>query len=152
MNGQSDESSPIKETDIVFDCPFCGKSLAIDYRGAGLNVQCTDCGQNVQVPIPEGMDVSDMDSTREEQEIRILNLRRALSTAEERIRELEVDVESLRSRRSTLEHTRTEDKTRMVQMRNAMTAIRKSHDEIMKAVESIAGLIAEPEERGRERK
>lgn len=97
MEEYSDESNQIRETDIVFDCPYCSKSLAIDYRGAGLNVQCTDCGRNVQVPIPEGMDISDLDSSVEEQEVRILNLRRTLAMAEERISSLEAELERLRA-------------------------------------------------------
>ena len=27
------DSAEIRDTDIVFDCPYCGKSLVIDYRG-----------------------------------------------------------------------------------------------------------------------
>ena len=56
MTDAVEESSEVKETDIVFDCPHCGKSLAIDYRGAGLTIPCTDCGNYVEVPIPDGMD------------------------------------------------------------------------------------------------
>ncbi|MBR4354566.1 MAG: hypothetical protein IKP97_04625 [Kiritimatiellae bacterium] len=51
----------IRDTDIVFDCPQCGKSLVIDYRGAGLTINCSDCGTPVLVPIPDGMDIKDLD-------------------------------------------------------------------------------------------
>lgn len=51
----------IRDTDIVFDCPYCGKNLAIDYRGAGLQIDCTECGKSVLVPIPEGMEIGDLD-------------------------------------------------------------------------------------------
>ena len=95
MADNPDQVNDVRESDLVFDCPYCGKSLAIDYRGAGLNIQCSDCGRNVQVPIPEGMDISDLDSSVEEQEIRILNLRRALSAAEERINQLEPELKAL---------------------------------------------------------
>lgn len=80
------ETLEIKETDIVFDCPNCGKSLAIDYRGAGLTIPCTDCGKSVEVPIPEGMQLADIDSNVEEQGGLILNLRKSLAAAEYRIR------------------------------------------------------------------
>lgn len=36
--------------DILFECPFCTKSLQIDARGAGLMIECPDCHQQVQVP------------------------------------------------------------------------------------------------------
>ena len=53
----------IPETDIVFECPHCGKSLSIDPRGAGLVIRCTQCQQPVTVPIPEGMAIEDFDAT-----------------------------------------------------------------------------------------
>ena len=33
---QDADAAEIRDTDIQFDCPQCGKSLVIDYRGAGL--------------------------------------------------------------------------------------------------------------------
>jgi transcription elongation factor Elf1 len=47
------QASPITAADIVFDCPYCSKSLAIDRQGAGLLVTCPDCGQELLVPDPE---------------------------------------------------------------------------------------------------
>jgi predicted RNA-binding Zn-ribbon protein involved in translation (DUF1610 family) len=44
--------TPLSESDIVFECPHCGKSLAIDQRGAGFVVSCPDCQARVQVPGP----------------------------------------------------------------------------------------------------
>jgi predicted RNA-binding Zn-ribbon protein involved in translation (DUF1610 family) len=40
----------LQPTDIIFECPQCGKSLAIDVRGAGYLVKCPDCGTQLQVP------------------------------------------------------------------------------------------------------
>ncbi|HMP76598.1 MAG TPA: hypothetical protein PKE12_09900 [Kiritimatiellia bacterium] len=40
----------LQPTDIIFDCPQCGKSLAIDMRGAGYVVRCPDCQTDIQVP------------------------------------------------------------------------------------------------------
>jgi len=97
----------IKATDIVFDCPFCGKSLAIDYRGAGLSIDCTDCGKRVEVPIPEGMELGDFDRTAEEQEINIIHLRKALTTAEGRIDSLQKEIDELQDQRRTLDEYRT---------------------------------------------
>ena len=31
---ENTEEAEIRDTDIVFDCPHCGKNLVIDYRGA----------------------------------------------------------------------------------------------------------------------
>ena len=57
----NDEGAEIRDTDIVFDCPHCGKNLVIDYRGAGLQINCSECGESVLVPIPDGMELSDLD-------------------------------------------------------------------------------------------
>lgn len=106
MVGDSD-STEIKPTDIVFDCPFCSKSLAIDYRGAGLTIPCSDCGQEVQVPIPEEMELADIDSSDEEQEARILNLRRALTEVREQVDRLETQLVDETARRTQLEEAQS---------------------------------------------
>ena len=51
------DEDEIRDTDIVFDCPHCGKNLVIDYRGAGLQINCSECGETVLVPIPDGMEL-----------------------------------------------------------------------------------------------
>ena len=58
---ENTEEEEIRDTDIVFDCPHCGKSLVIDYRGAGLQINCSECGETVLVPIPDGMELTDLD-------------------------------------------------------------------------------------------
>ena len=58
---ENTDEAEIRDTDIVFDCPHCGKNLVIDYRGAGLQINCTDCGASVLVPIPDGMELADLD-------------------------------------------------------------------------------------------
>ena len=60
VRGDVDEAE-IRDTDIVFDCPHCGKSLVIDYRGAGLQINCSECGEPALVPIPDGMELHDLD-------------------------------------------------------------------------------------------
>ena len=39
--------------DILFKCPQCQKSLAVDERGAGRNINCPDCGKSVEIPQPD---------------------------------------------------------------------------------------------------
>ena len=95
MAETTENSNEVKDTDIIFDCPHCGKSLAIDYRGAGLFIPCTDCGKTVTVPIPEGMELADIDLSEEEQEIKILHLRKSLIAAEHRIQLLELEIKQI---------------------------------------------------------
>ena len=58
---ETGDETEIRDTDIVFDCPHCGKNLVIDYRGAGLQINCSECGEPVLVPIPDGMELTDLD-------------------------------------------------------------------------------------------
>lgn len=53
-NGDSvdTEESAIKDTDIEFDCPFCGESMYIDCQYVGQEISCTKCGRAVIVPRP----------------------------------------------------------------------------------------------------
>ncbi len=85
----TDETTPeviddveIKPTDIVFDCPNCGHNLCVDYRAAGLQVPCSDCGAIIQVPIPDGMQIDDLDSDPGEMLQQLLQTRRMLVKAE----------------------------------------------------------------------
>ena len=59
--GSDGQDVQIQDTDIVFDCPHCGHNLCIDYRGAGLQITCSECEEPVLVPIPDGMKISDLD-------------------------------------------------------------------------------------------
>lgn len=104
----------IPETDIVFECPHCGKSLSIDPRGAGLVIRCTQCGRPVTVPIPEGMSIEDFDATPEELSAQLLNTRKGLARAQRRVTELEAEVAELRAFRENALRFRAalgEDKT-----------------------------------------
>lgn len=143
MADQRDETSEIKDTDIVFDCPHCGKSLAIDYRGAGLAIPCTDCGESVEVPIPEGMELTDIDSSSEDQEMRILNLRKSLGAAEQRIVQLETEVENLTQRRDALEAMHTEDASRLRIVREQADVAGRALEQITAAFQNIADTLEE---------
>jgi len=138
MADDPESAAEIKDSDIVFDCPHCGKSLAIDYRGAGLNIECTDCGNSVIVPIPDRMELTDIDSTPEEQEIRILNLRKSLSAAQERIEELDGRIGELTERRRALEQDDLERKRDLATVLERVNAIHRSLAEIYRALDGIS--------------
>ncbi|MBL7076951.1 MAG: hypothetical protein ISS31_05735 [Kiritimatiellae bacterium] len=135
------ETDEIQETDIVFDCPDCGKSLCIDYRGAGLNITCTDCGEEVVVPIPDGMELDDLDSTPQDQEVRIINLRNSLSLSEARVRELEVEVADLKERSMELKAARDAVMQNADDVRERIAQIEKSQSDIYRAVDGLSVLI-----------
>lgn len=72
----------IMPTDIVFDCPNCNHNLVVDYRAAGLQVPCSQCGTIIQVPIPDGMHIEDLDCAPGELLQQLLQTRRMLVKAE----------------------------------------------------------------------
>ena len=92
----------IRDTDIVFDCPHCGHNLAIDYRGAGLQINCVQCGESVLVPIPDGMKIDDLDIEPGEILKQLFKTRRDLQRQEQRAEDLEEQVRGLVERNSML--------------------------------------------------
>ncbi|NLF23951.1 MAG: hypothetical protein GX590_12420 [Lentisphaerae bacterium] len=124
------DDGEINDNDIVFDCPNCGHGLVINYRGAGLIINCAECNQPVQVPIPDGMELADLDQEPEELQNQIRNLRRALYKAEERGRELEDVVNSLKERRTILEKERVSQLHRLAEIRGAFEHVQRLHGEI----------------------
>jgi len=46
----SNELPEIGPRDIVFDCPFCEKSMVVDEVAVGMTVECPRCGGQVIVP------------------------------------------------------------------------------------------------------
>lgn len=140
MTQGSDADVAIKETDIIFDCPNCGKSLAIDYRGAGLTIKCSDCGSDVQVPIPDGMEIEDLDRPLEDQEVRIVQLRRSLQNAQDRIALLESSIEDLMQRRDVLERERSAQALKMGEILEKVGVIESAIKELSKAASSVSDL------------
>ncbi|MDD5706329.1 MAG: hypothetical protein PHR35_10405 [Kiritimatiellae bacterium] len=131
----------IQDTDIVFDCPHCGHGLVIDYRGAGLITNCTECGKAVQVPIPDGMELADLDQEPEDLQAQVINLRRSLFKAEQHGRELEEVVSSLKERRSVLEKARAGQLHRLAEIRGACEHIQRLQAEVATTLTRVFDLI-----------
>jgi len=89
------EGAEIRDTDIVFDCPHCGKSLVIDYRGAGLQINCSECSKDVLVPIPDGMELTDLDLDPGEILKQLFATRRNFQRAESQVQALKARLVSL---------------------------------------------------------
>ena len=101
-DGTEENGTIIRDTDIVFDCPHCGHNLAIDYRGAGLQINCVRCGESVLVPIPDGMKIDDLDIEPGEILKQLFKTRRDLQKQELRAEGLEEQVRGLVERNSML--------------------------------------------------
>ena len=93
----SENGTIIRDTDIVFDCPHCGHNLAIDYRGAGLQINCVQCGEPVLAPIPDGMKIDDLDLDPGEILKQLFATRRNLQRAEARAEALEAKIAAVKA-------------------------------------------------------
>ena len=95
LETQSADGAEIRDTDIVFDCPHCSKTLVIDYRGAGLQISCSECGKDVLVPISDGMELTDLDMDPGEILKQLFATRRNYQKAETRVQGLKARLVSL---------------------------------------------------------
>lgn len=135
----------IKDTDIIFECPHCSKSLAIDYHAAGLSIPCTDCAKLVVVPIPDGMEISDLDSTEQDQGALIIHLRESLLDCQTRMRLLESMVENFKKERRESEARQAGPAAdgQFAKFAHDVETISRAVDQINAALASMAGTIRE---------
>jgi hypothetical protein len=138
-----DDAGEIKDSDIVFDCSHCGKSLAIDYRGAGLTIPCSDCGNMVEVPIPEGMQLADLDTSEEQRESMILGLRRSLVAANRRIAQLEAEIDEINARRETLEKGRSDNIYQFGKILEKVSVVQALQEQMSAAITAVSDIAKE---------
>lgn len=143
MLDTDDQGQKIMPTDIVFDCPHCDHELVIDYRGAGLTVNCTECDKPVQVPIPDGMEVSDLDETPAQLFAQLLQARCTLSKAERRIAELEGVVASLMDRRSAMEKSRVATLHRCAELTSLCQTLQRNQTDMSAVLGRMLMTLAE---------
>lgn len=143
----SEGTDEIRATDIVFDCPNCKHNLAIDYRGAGLQITCVECGQPVLVPIPDGMKIDDLDLSSGELLTQLFQTRRMLLKSEQRVAELEEALTSVKARRTELEKSRITTLHRCAELINMTQNIVKSQNDETTTLNRMVALITEEQQR-----
>jgi len=124
--------------DIIFDCPHCGKSLAIDARGAGLEITCPDCNAQVMVP---GLPLEEQEQEEEEPGIfdllpkepqaRIEALEEALEGSHAKIGRLVESLEEVRDRRRYLEKLRSDNLARFKLISQELEIVQNAMDRIV---------------------
>ncbi len=137
------DTDQIPETDIVFECPYCGKSLSIDQRGAGLVIECTACQQMVTVPIPDGMELSDIDLPPEERETQLSNMRVVLGQAQRRVAELTEENATLREANSAAEKSFSVRNRRLNDLRALCHSLLKNQTEAAELLSRLRRLLDE---------
>ncbi len=130
------DTSEVREGDILFDCPYCGKNLAIEAAGAGLMVPCVGCGKPVQVPIPDAATpeapvaavprpvVLEGEDPRDT----IRQLDEALAMANQQIDRLTAEKEALQERRAFLEQIRVTGAARLERIAAELATLQDALD------------------------
>ncbi len=130
------DTTEIREGDILFDCPYCGKNMAIESAGAGLMVPCANCGKPVQVPIPDSATPEapvaaaprPVPVEGEDPEATIRQLDAALAMANGQIDRLLAEKEALQERRAFLEQFRIVNASRLEQIAKELSAVQDALD------------------------
>jgi predicted nucleic acid-binding Zn-ribbon protein len=141
MSDNTPPLSDITEQDVVFECPHCGKSLAIDRRGSGLTIACPGCQTQVRVPVPHDVKLRQAVQTLASLaggEASVEELTDALKLSESRVLELASNLSELTAQRRELEKLRRDQAERIARLRKEFTAIQESLDRIAFVLEDGA--------------
>lgn len=125
--------------DIIFECPYCERSLAIDVRGAGLIITCPDCQKKVQVPglPPETrLPAAPLASADPQERIRVLSEQMAISQA--KVERLVASLEEVRERRRYLEKLRADNMARFEQIGKELVIVQNALDRIVGVIEDAS--------------
>ena len=137
------DNAEILDTDIVFNCPHCTKSLVIDQSAAGMLVKCTDCGEEIEVPggaveeeahheqaeAPEAIPTV-LDSAAED-------LAAALAASQQKVQELVAEKQEINKRRMHLEDERMANLNRFKLISREMNTITAAVGRIMNALRNV---------------
>ena len=131
-----EDMTDVRVGDILFDCPYCGKNMAIESAGAGLMVPCANCGRAVQVPIPDqatpeapvAANHQPVASGDEDSQTTIRQLDAALTMANQTIDRLLAEKEALQERRAFLEQMRSTNASRYEQIATELSTVQEALD------------------------
>jgi predicted nucleic acid-binding Zn-ribbon protein len=126
MSTKSTQETAFTENDIIFECPYCSKSMAIDKRGMGLTVNCPDCEGLVRVPTVS----EDTSSSPDSVNMPVEGLADALDESREEINELRAKIESLNELREKLETQTTIHEQKLGELRREFGTIQAALDRV----------------------
>lgn len=145
INRAESKNAQLSGRDILFECGNCGKSLAIDYRGAGLNVNCPQCESELEVPIPEGFDLAELDKEMSDSVETVMDMQKptleqsdkpaAPSAGDDaQVAALKTELEALRAQRRYLEQQH-------VNMLKTIKAVNREVAEFHKALDELTAML-----------
>jgi len=125
-------NTSIQPNDIVFDCPHCGKSLAIDGDGAGMAITCPDCQNVIQVPYPDALAA---ETAADATQMQLLH--EQLAAAQNRVAELTAEFNVATLKIEHLEKAQSDLKTQLEQMSTEWGVIQNALDRVMALMQEI---------------
>lgn len=143
MNQVKSKNPILSGSDILFECGQCGKSLAIDCRGAGLNIHCPQCDSELEVPIPDGFDLAALDKEisdsveSDEGSVAVMPVSAKNGVASDerpQINALKTELEVLRTHRRYLEQQH-------ISMLKTIKAVTLQLDEFHKAIDELSLML-----------
>ncbi|MDO9542827.1 MAG: hypothetical protein Q7J98_10960 [Kiritimatiellia bacterium] len=143
MNHAESKNPTLSGRDILFECGQCGKSLSIDCRGAGLNIPCPHCDSELEVPIPEGFDLAELDKEISAAVVADDDLTATMpapdteavsSDESEQINKLQSELEAFRAQRRYLEQQRAN-------MLKTIKTVTREVGEFHKALDDLASML-----------
>ena len=121
--------------DIVFECPVCGKSMAIDPQGAGLVVSCPGCSSDIQVPTPEFQESPPPEAGGEGSE-QIRMLLHSLSKSQSKVQSATESLDETNRRRVYLERMRADHLSRFEKIAEELALIQNAIDRVVTLIEN----------------
>jgi predicted nucleic acid-binding Zn-ribbon protein len=92
------------------------------------------------------MEITDFDSSTEEQELRILHLRKALAAAHDRISELESELSDVSERREAVEKDRADLTFRFGEVLKSLDEIHAAQERMAAALQALTQAVRRQEE------
>lgn len=145
MNHAESKNPILEGHDILFECGHCGKSLSIDCRGAGLNVPCPQCGSELEVPIPEGFDLAELDkeisaSAESDEELKAATAPLDTGAASSDATDATGQIEMLKAELETIRAQR-QSPYQNADMLKAIKTANKQIDELRKALDELGAML-----------
>jgi len=126
MSDDATDTGAFTENDIIFECPFCGKSMAIDKRGMGLTINCPECNGLVRVPTVSEQTTASPDSVN----MPVEGLADALDESRDEVEDLKGRVENLEQLRLKLERQTAEQDEKLSKLRREFGNIQAALDQV----------------------
>ncbi|MEX2606955.1 MAG: hypothetical protein WD708_06385 [Kiritimatiellia bacterium] len=126
MTDPDQDSNQFTDNDIIFECPFCSKSMAIDKRGMGLTINCPQCDGLVRVPTFS----ESTEATPDAVNMPVEGLADALDESRDEIEELKQKIGELEILRDSLEEQSLIQEEKLTLLRREFSNIQSALDQV----------------------